>query len=386
MGPMRAPIRIMLAIGTLATGGSEKQLTELLLALPRDRFDPLLVTVSVPAESPHGERLRTAGIPVVTLPRTSGHPLKRWACLARQYAGALRATRPDVVYAWLDETAAVVAPICRVSGVPCLVARRNIIGSTLERRYPLIGAGLRRAEALATLVTANSAAVAAECVVRGHKAQRIRVVPNGHHESPPLAIPLAPPVVFGYVAQFRHEKGHHRLVDALELMPPGAWRVDLAGEGLLRSEIEARTSAAGMEGRVRFVGPVQDIRSFWRDRHVAMLLSDSEGMPNALLEAAFAGRPSIATRTGGTPEVVGNGGVLVSLEDPGETVSAMRALIADAARRERMGEAAWQHVAETYSIRQMVVAHVAAIDETRRIAGGFAPDGDQGLGRRPGAS
>lgn len=363
-----APIRIMLAIGTLETGGSEKQLTELALSLPRDRFDLVLVTAGARAASPHRDRLRAAGVPIITLHATSGHPLKRWAWLARQYAGAVRATRPDVVYAWLDETAAFVAPICRALGVPCLVARRNIIGSTLERRYPLIGAGLRRAEALANLVTANSAAVAAECAARGHDPDRVRVVPNGHEELPPLPIPASPPVVFGYVAQFRQEKGHHRLVDALELMPPGPWHVDLAGDGSLKPEIEARIFRVGMEARVRFVGRVTDIRPFWRDRHVSMLLSDSEGMPNALLEAAFAGRPSIATRTGGTPEVVGDGGVLVSLENPADTVAAMQAFINDPAHRESMGRIAWQHVAAQYSMRNMVDAHIAAIDEARQVA------------------
>jgi glycosyltransferase involved in cell wall biosynthesis len=358
----------MLAIGTLATGGSEKQLTELIVRLPRDRFDPVLLTSVADRAAEHEARVRAAGIPIMGIEPSHGHPLRRWIALGGQYARAVRAARPDVVYAWLDETAAFVAPICRSLGIPCLVARRNLIGSNLERRYPVAGAAVRRAERLATLVTANSSAVAAECVARGHDRARVRIVPNGHEDVPPLPAPAAERVIFGYVAQFRREKGHHRLIDALELMPRGPWRVDLAGEGPLLPEIERRIAEARLGDHVRLVGRIRDIRAFWRDRHVAMLLSDSEGMPNALLESAFAGRPAIGTRTGGTPEVVRDGGILVSLNDPATTVAAMQSLMYDAARRERMAIAAWRHVAAAYSMSAMVEGHVAAIDETRALA------------------
>jgi glycosyltransferase involved in cell wall biosynthesis len=151
-------------------------------------------------------------------------------------------------------------------------------------------------------------------------------------------------------------------------MPRGAWRVDLAGAGPLAPEIQQRIAEARLGEHVKLVGRVRDVRDFWRDRHVAMLLSDSEGMPNALLESAFAGRPAIATRTGGSPEVVRDGGILVELNDPAATAAAMQSLMSDAARRERMAIAAWRHVAAAYSMSAMVEGHVAAIDETRALA------------------
>jgi glycosyltransferase involved in cell wall biosynthesis len=144
--------------------------------------------------------------------------------------------------------------------------------------------------------------------------------------------------------------------------------VDLAGDGPLRAEIEARVTRAHLGDRVKFAGEITDVREFWRDRHVAILLSDSEGFPNALLEAAFAGRPAIATRTGGTPEVVGDGGILVALDDPGAAASAaMTDLIDDPQGRERLGRAIWQHVADCYSIERMIQGHLEALEETIAI-------------------
>ncbi len=358
----------MLAIGSLAIGGSEKQLTELVCSLPRDRFDPILVT-SASGDEPtrYRNRILASDVPILAIPTPPRHGVGHWIGLARQYAAAIRTVKPDLVYAWLDETAAFVAPICRVGRIPCLVARRNITGSSVEKRYPLVGTALRRAESLATLVTANSDAVAAACVMRGHDPSRVRLVPNGHERLPALPSPPSPPVVFGYVAQFRDGKGHHHLLDVVGRVPDGPWRVDLAGEGPLQGEIAQLITNAGLRERVRIIGPVADVREFWRERHVAMLLSDSEGFPNAILEAAFAGRPAIATRVGGTPEVVGEGGILVPLHDLGAAASAMVELIGDAALRQNMGHQIWEHVADAYSIPRMLQAHVEALEEAHAV-------------------
>lgn len=368
MSTSRSRPRLMLAIGSLANGGSEKQLTELAIRLPRDRFDLVLATVRGAAEGAHGRRICDAGIPILGISPGQGGVARRWATHSREYVGMIRSLRPDVVYAWLDETAAFVAPICRALKVPCLVARRNLIGSSLERRYRIIGAAQHRAERQALLVTANSAAVARACLERGHHPDRIRVVPNGHEDLPPLPPPPPGPITFGYVAQFRAEKGHHRLIDALERMEPGDWRVDLAGAGPLQSEIEQRIIDGRLQDRVRLLGPVTGVREFWRERHVALLLSDSEGMPNALLEAAFAGRPAIATLTGGTPEVVGDGGILVPLDEPSHTARAMQTLIDAPQWREELGAAIHRHVAQRFSMKAMVGGHVLAIEEARELA------------------
>jgi glycosyltransferase involved in cell wall biosynthesis len=361
-------IRVMLTIGSLAVGGSEKQLSELVARLPQDRFEPVVLTGFSDRPTRHSDRVLSAGVPIVSMPRASGGPISHWARAARQYAAVVRAIDPDVVYAWLDETAAFVAPICWWRRIPCVVARRNIDGSDMERRYPIVGSVVRRAERLATLVTANSHAVASACVARGHAPSRVRLVPNGHDRLPPLPVPRHPPVVFGYVAQFREGKGHHRLLDVVERVPPGEWHVDMAGEGPLLRQVEERVARARLDDRVRFTGPVEDIRDFWRERHVAMLLSDAEGFPNALLEAAFAGRPAIATCVGGTPDVVGPGGILVSLDNPLSIVSAMNALLNDPRRREQLGRHSWEHVADTYAMPRMLAAHVEALEEAHATA------------------
>jgi len=73
---------------------------------------------------------------------------------------------------------------------------------------------------------------------------------------------------------------------------------------------------------------------------VVALTSPLEGIPAALLEASAAGKPVVATRTGGVREAVrdGNTGWLVSPDDPAASAGNITALLADLTGAKRMGE------------------------------------------------
>jgi glycosyltransferase involved in cell wall biosynthesis len=190
-------------------------------------------------------------------------------------------------------------------------------------------------------------------------------VANGHPvDTRPPPLPDGE-IAFGYVAGFRAEKGHLRLLDALSRMRArAAWRVDLAGDGALKGQVEAEARRRGLDRRVRFVGAISDPRAFWAARHVAVLLSDHEGSPNALIEAAMAGRPMVATAVGGVPDVVApDGGILVPVDVPTAIATALATLADDEALRRRAGEAARRQAVGRFSIEASVERHWAAIAE-----------------------
>jgi glycosyltransferase involved in cell wall biosynthesis len=159
-----------------------------------------------------------------------------------------------------------------------------------------------------------------------------------------------------------------RLLETLSrLRTDTPWRIDLAGGGALASVVRSEIARRGLEGRVSLVGPIHDPRSFWSDHDVAVLLSDYEGSPNALIEAALAGRPMVATDSGGTLDVVAPGtGFLVPLDDPDAGAAALGRLIEDRELRERMGAAAHAHAVERFSVDRFVEGHLAAIEEAAR--------------------
>jgi glycosyltransferase involved in cell wall biosynthesis len=362
---------VLFVVGDVGSGGAEGQLVEL-LARCRPAVEPALATLSVSERSgPVLRRLRDAGVRHVALSTPRGpKPVRAVGAIARLEA-ALRSFRPHVCSPWLEEAGLLVIPAARLHGIPAVLIRQNIAGSPAERS-PVLRRAIRQVEPWATLVVGNSQAVLEVAERRGISRSRLRLVENGHIVTAPLPMPSGPEAVLGYVAQFRPEKGHLRLLEALSRIETSSpWRVDLAGDGPLLERVKADAERRGLGDRVRTVGHVSDIQAFWAEREVAVLLSDFEGSPNALIEAAMAGRPMVATDQGGTTEIVAPGtGFLVPVEDPGGTAAVLERLIDDRALRAQMGDAAHAHVARRFSIGQFVAGQIEALRDAAASGSG----------------
>jgi glycosyltransferase involved in cell wall biosynthesis len=356
--------RVVFSIGGLDRGGSETQLVSVVERLHGQRLHATVITLGHAADPELLSRLDRAGVHVVVVRPGAGPRPWRIAISAARIGAMLARLRPDAAYAWLEEAALLTAPLAKLTGTPLLVARRNVFGHYAERRGAIVRA-IHLAERQAAIVTVNSRAVGEATLARGVPESRIRLVANGHPvDTRPPPLPDGE-IAFGYVAGFRAEKGHLRLLDALSRMRArAAWRVDLAGDGPLQRQVEAEARRRGLDRRVRLVGTISDPRAFWAARHVAVLLSDHEGSPNALIEAAMAGRPMVATAVGGVPDVVApDGGTLVPVDDPDAIATALAALADDGALRRRAGEAARRQAVERFSIEASVERHWAAIAE-----------------------
>lgn len=365
--PGRRP-RVLFVIGSPEPGGSEGQLVALLERLDRERIEPALLAVSPATDQRHTLTVTRLGLPFRVLDGTGPQPV-RLARAAGTFTSVLRNFRPDLVYPWLEESALLAAPLARLARIPVLIARRNVSGPYALRSRPVVAA-IHAAERLGVLATANSDAVADETVRRGIPRDRVRVIPNGHVVHPPQALPSAEVVVLGYLARMRVEKGHLRLIHALaQLDRSGAWRVDLGGDGPLRSEAEALTAHYGLTDRVRFLGAIDDSTAFWQTCDAGVLLSDHEGSPNALIEAAMLGRPLLGTAVGGIPEIIGSeGGLLAEPDDTEGIAAALQRLIADRSLRERLGRQARERAIERHSMDRFVDGQMAAIGEALELA------------------
>ena len=80
--------------------------------------------------------------------------------------------------------------------------------------------------------------------------------------------------------------------------------------------------------------------------------SDSEGLPNVLLEASSVGLPIVATDAGGTREVIRDGetGLLVPIDDMEGLAGAMHRAIPDIDLRRRLGSAARDLIVREYGM------------------------------------
>ena len=118
------------------------------------------------------------------------------------------------------------------------------------------------------------------------------------------------------------------------------------GEGFLRPELETKIEILGLNGRFLLPGFRTDLQSILPEIDIFMLPSFTEGLPNVVLEAFAVRKPVVATRVGGTPEVVQDGvsGFLIKPDEIISMVQYLLALADDTSLRHKMGDAGYMYV------------------------------------------
>jgi glycosyltransferase involved in cell wall biosynthesis len=132
--------------------------------------------------------------------------------------------------------------------------------------------------------------------------------------------------------------------------------VVLVGDGPDRERLERFAHELGVVKRCLFLGYQEDVARFYDAIDVLLLPSINEGTPVSVIEALAAGRPAVATRVGGVPDVVRDGvdGFLVDGGDADELAEKLAELAADPDRRAGMGDAGRARVFERYAVSRLV--------------------------------
>jgi glycosyltransferase involved in cell wall biosynthesis len=184
-----------------------------------------------------------------------------------------------------------------------------------------------------------------DLVRRGLRAESISVVPNGidlEYFSPGAGPRAARPTVL-FLGRLKKYKRVDLVIDAVALLAREGVQVDLlvVGEGEERSALEAQIARLGLSDRIRMPGFVSEAekREALRTAWIHVLTSAKEGWGISNLEAAACGTPSVASDAPGLREsvVAGETGLLVPHGSVPALASALQGLLADGARRQKMG-------------------------------------------------
>jgi len=141
-------------------------------------------------------------------------------------------------------------------------------------------------------------------------------------------------------------------------------RLEIAGDGSLRSALEQQCRDLGIEDRVTFLGWRKDISTVMTNWDVFVIPSHDEGFPVAALEAMAAGLPIVASAVGGLCEMVVDGetGLLAQMGNPADLALRIRELLMDSEKRHHMGVAARQRVIDHFSVTQMTEKIIRVYD------------------------
>jgi glycosyltransferase involved in cell wall biosynthesis len=197
------------------------------------------------------------------------------------------------------------------------------------------------------------------CVPNGVDTDRFDVAddPAGlRHE---FGLPADGPVI-GTVGRLTALKRQDVLLRGFARLQHPTARLLIVGDGPAREELVNLAAGLGVTDRVVFAGYRERPERALAAMDVFALTSDSEGMPLAVLEAWAAGKPVVATRVGGVPELIADGrtGLLISAGDDAALARHLDHLLADPPFAARLGAAGRETVRDRYDTRVMAGAYL----------------------------
>lgn len=373
----RRPLKVITLVDDVGTfGGGERVARRIATHLDRSRFEATFcVSRGEPESDPvHDEalrELREAGVKFLPLNRSSRLQLSPW----RKLISYMREWEADVLHTHMIGSniwGALIAP--RVD-VPVFIAHEHTWSFEGQPWRKFIDRNLiaRRADAFVAVSKEDQRRMVS---VERIPESLIRFIPNGIPLGPlrtdgervraELGVTRGQPLV-GMVAVLRPQKACEVLLRATVSIREAFPEVQILviggptgssdeGYGGYFDKMRALSSELGLDSTVRFLGARSDVPELLGALDLAVLSSDYEGSPLSVLEYMAAGKPVVATRVGGVPDLVSDGetGLLVERQDPAAFASAVIELLGDRDRAEAMGRAGRERCERLFSIDAMI--------------------------------
>jgi glycosyltransferase involved in cell wall biosynthesis len=346
-------IRVLHIITRLDVGGSTENTLISVTRMPQPEFAGSLISGRT-MDPPPGlaECLSRAGVPWIQMAqlRRPVNPIADCRAL-RQLHRTIRAMRVDIVHTHTSKAGFLGRLAARMAGVPHIVHTPH--GHVFDGYFsPVATRAYALLERLAARWTDRIITLSDE-EARDHlrlgigRPQQFITIPSGVdldavRAASPVSLTSGGPVI-GTVGRLAPVKGLRYLLDAgpeiLRRCPDARFLV--VGDGEMRPSLEAQARGLGLADRVVFAGFREDIPAVIAGMDVFVLPSLNEGMGRVLVMAMALGKPIVATRVGGVPELLGDGkaGLLVPPRDPAALAEAILALLHDRTRAAALAEA-----------------------------------------------
>jgi len=359
-------INVLYVVDQLSVlGGGERSMIRMIEAHSH-RFQCRVLTFR---ENIHPEVRNRLSVPIHVIPLVRSYSIKGLiaACSLRKF---IQSEHIDIVHTFFETSDLFAGIVARLAGIKVLISSRRDMGLLRTRKhhiaYRLVGRLCSRvltvSEAVRRQVLASDRLGADQVTtlytgIQVHKQQLAALDPDFRSR---VGIPAGVPVVL-YVANILPWKGHLDFLRAAALVhqrSPEAHFV-VAGapnDAELFATLLSLRESLGLHHCFHFLGEVEFVNSLYMAASVFCLLSETEGLPNVVLEAMAAGLPVVATNTGGTGEVVVDGetGLLTEVGRPAEAAQHISRLLLSPDIAQRMSEAARNRVESIFSVDRMM--------------------------------
>lgn len=343
-----------------AGGGAERLAVSVLTHLDPLAYDRY-ICFSRPSQGRLVEQARGAGVKILALDRRSRYDFLPWIKLLR----LMRRERIQILHTHKHGSNFWGAIVSLLTSVPVFLAHEHSWQYSGNRARVLIDRFLisRRATKMIAVSAADRDAMIS---VERIKPSKIVLIPNGIIDRAPDDVAsvrdelqLPPDATTIACVGVRPEKRVDLVIEALALLRVEHPDTHLLVIGDFESELDKLRELATSRrllGRVHFLGERHDVPSLLALSDIAVLASDREGSPLAVLEYMAAGCAVVATRVGGIPNMIRDGveGVLVDPGDAEVLAKRIGELVASPSRRAELGDAARSRQAQDFSLSAVV--------------------------------
>lgn len=348
-------------------GGPERQMLGMANALPRSYRSVFMCLMEGGKAQPFVDAARAAGHIAVCLEHNFPHLLAS----IREVATHLSECAASILLTHNYKPNLIGYFAARRAGIPAVAVSRGWTWATWRvRLYEAID---RRMLRLMPQVVCVSRGQADKVIAAGVPADRVQVIPNSIDVARFAGMDCAagrelramfPDTVTHIVlavGRLSQEKGFDQLVKAAAYVCAKREDVGFAliGDGPLKAGIFRQIQSLRLGRRFILAGFRKDVDRLLPHAAVLAQSSHTEGMPNVVLEAMAAAVPVVATRVGGTPELVVDGqtGLLVPPADPQTLADGILTLLGDWMDRAAMGAAARARVEEHFTFASQAAAY-----------------------------
>lgn len=349
MRPSENRLHVHVLTAALGSGGGEAVVAEFATAAATAGIDCTVAYIGgTDGDGQAADRVRAAGVPVTHVPTSS--------LLGRRDIRTVRAhvaeVAPDLVHTHLDHADVLGGLAARRLGIPAVSTLHRVdIGPGLHRRAVRDVSALIRRRTADRIICVSDQDRRTLLRSRFERPRQVVSIRNavGRERTPGAGRAIRAElgvaddaIVVTMVSVLRPEKGHDVALEAfadVRRRLPGAVLL-IAGDG--PEDAAVRATAAGLGDAVRVLGERADVMELLDASDVFIQPSRFEGLPMALLEAASAGVPMVATAVGGIPELVSErvGVLLGPAPEAGPLADAIVHLGEDAELRRTQGTAA----------------------------------------------
>jgi len=368
-------MKILMVVDSIVKGGKERRMLELVKALtkPGQDYTIYLVSLTNVVEYDYVHKLP---IKLEIIERKS----KKDPRVVLKLRKIIKTFQPDIIHSW-----GTMASIY-LSLVNLFTAKSRFINGTIADAYQNLDwrdthyLRVKLTTPFSKIMLGNSqAGIKAYrvpshktvCIYNGIDLTRFRNLPSTDTmECQLLGRKKENSFIAAMVGAFEDRKDYDTLIKAAVKLCSANRNVIflLIGEGSLMNAVKQQVPEKMMNTNIRFLGSRNDIEAILQIVDVGLLITPCEGISNSIMEYMASSKPVIASRDGGTPELLidGETGFLVDQKNPEQIIEKMSLLMENPQLAKEMGKKGQQRIQENFDITKMTESYIELYNKCNR--------------------